>query len=212
MSRKRSGFTEARSARVKKTSTSSFPSEILNRAFQENDSGFTAIYLGSTGRKRIEATSQQRPLWLTMTSIIHGRTALAKSLRGAVRPNGQKNHVARGRIEYPGGPLLQQTQCRALASDIDLNGIKPPPIAILGAGPSGLTFARLLEINRIDYEVFERSWGASEKPDTRARSTFTKARVRWLFKRRACSTSSRPSHATMLRCRSATGTGPCSSK
>lgn len=31
-----------------------------------------------------------------------------------------------------------------------------PPIAILGAGPSGLTFARLLELNNIDYVVFER--------------------------------------------------------
>lgn len=29
-------------------------------------------------------------------------------------------------------------------------------IAILGAGPSGLTLARLLEINQIDYVVFER--------------------------------------------------------
>ncbi|KAF4340792.1 tetracycline resistance [Fusarium beomiforme] len=31
------------------------------------------------------------------------------------------------------------------------------PIAIIGAGPSGLTFARLLEINNIDYIVYERN-------------------------------------------------------
>ncbi|KAF2770534.1 FAD/NAD(P)-binding domain-containing protein [Teratosphaeria nubilosa] len=31
-----------------------------------------------------------------------------------------------------------------------------PPIAILGAGPSGLTLARLLEVCEIDYTVFER--------------------------------------------------------
>jgi len=30
------------------------------------------------------------------------------------------------------------------------------PIAIIGAGPSGLTLARLLEINNIDYMVYER--------------------------------------------------------
>ncbi len=31
-----------------------------------------------------------------------------------------------------------------------------PPIAIIGAGPSGLTLARLLERNSIDYVVYER--------------------------------------------------------
>jgi 2-polyprenyl-6-methoxyphenol hydroxylase-like FAD-dependent oxidoreductase len=28
-------------------------------------------------------------------------------------------------------------------------------IAIIGAGISGLTFARLLEVNKIDYDIFE---------------------------------------------------------
>lgn len=33
---------------------------------------------------------------------------------------------------------------------------RPAPIAIIGGGPSGLTFARLLEIAGVDYVVFER--------------------------------------------------------
>ena len=33
-------------------------------------------------------------------------------------------------------------------------------ICILGAGPSGLTLAHLLEINHIDYEVYERNESA----------------------------------------------------
>ncbi len=32
----------------------------------------------------------------------------------------------------------------------------PPPIAIIGGGPSGLAFARLLQINGIDFVVYER--------------------------------------------------------
>lgn len=36
-----------------------------------------------------------------------------------------------------------------------------PPIAILGAGPSGLTLARLLELASIDYTIFERDESAT---------------------------------------------------
>ncbi|CAG8401458.1 unnamed protein product [Penicillium salamii] len=42
---------------------------------------------------------------------------------------------------------------------------KPDPIAIVGGGPCGLTFARLLETAGIDYVVFERE--ASSKPTSR---------------------------------------------
>ena len=50
-----------------------------------------------------------------------------------------------------------------------------PPIAIVGAGEAGLTLARLLEINKIDYIVFEQKassdnvgfWGTLDMhPDT----------------------------------------------
>ncbi|KIX98384.1 uncharacterized protein Z520_05685 [Fonsecaea multimorphosa CBS 102226] len=37
-----------------------------------------------------------------------------------------------------------------------------PPIAILGAGPSGLTLARMLELANIDYVIFERDVSGSE--------------------------------------------------
>ncbi|KAI1432242.1 monooxygenase [Xylaria sp. CBS 124048] len=40
---------------------------------------------------------------------------------------------------------------------------KPAPIAIVGAGPCGLTFARLLELAGIDYVVFERDSSAEPK-------------------------------------------------
>ncbi|PTB37176.1 hypothetical protein M441DRAFT_148886 [Trichoderma asperellum CBS 433.97] len=36
-----------------------------------------------------------------------------------------------------------------------------PPIAILGGGPSGLTLARLLECNKIDYVIYERDASSS---------------------------------------------------
>lgn len=36
-----------------------------------------------------------------------------------------------------------------------------PPIAILGAGPSGLTLGRILELAGIDYVIFERDASAS---------------------------------------------------
>lgn len=42
---------------------------------------------------------------------------------------------------------------------------KPAPIAIVGGGPCGLTFARLLERAGIDYTVFERD----QSPETTAR-------------------------------------------
>ncbi|KAI1743066.1 monooxygenase [Xylaria scruposa] len=40
---------------------------------------------------------------------------------------------------------------------------KPAPIAIVGGGPCGLTFARLLELAGIDYVVFERDDSADPK-------------------------------------------------
>ncbi|KAI1822639.1 monooxygenase [Xylaria intraflava] len=40
---------------------------------------------------------------------------------------------------------------------------KPAPIAIVGGGPCGLTFARLLELAGIDYVVFERDSSAEPK-------------------------------------------------
>ena len=36
-----------------------------------------------------------------------------------------------------------------------------PPIAILGAGPSGLTLGRLLHLARIDFVIFERDASAA---------------------------------------------------
>ncbi|KAM0210120.1 hypothetical protein ACHAPA_009734 [Fusarium lateritium] len=39
----------------------------------------------------------------------------------------------------------------------------PAPIAIIGGGPSGLTLARLLEINNIDYIVYERDTNSEPK-------------------------------------------------
>jgi 2-polyprenyl-6-methoxyphenol hydroxylase-like FAD-dependent oxidoreductase len=39
----------------------------------------------------------------------------------------------------------------------------PAPIAIIGGGPSGLTLARLLEINSIDYIVYERDTNSEPK-------------------------------------------------
>ncbi|KAL2830980.1 hypothetical protein BJY01DRAFT_260680 [Aspergillus pseudoustus] len=47
---------------------------------------------------------------------------------------------------------------------------KVPPIAIIGAGPSGLLLARLLELDHIDYVVFERddsaTWNDDERPSS----------------------------------------------
>ncbi|KAI1750253.1 monooxygenase [Xylaria castorea] len=42
---------------------------------------------------------------------------------------------------------------------------KPAPIAIVGGGPCGLTFARLLELAGMDYVVFERDVSAEPKSD-----------------------------------------------
>jgi 2-polyprenyl-6-methoxyphenol hydroxylase-like FAD-dependent oxidoreductase len=39
----------------------------------------------------------------------------------------------------------------------------PAPIAIIGGGPGGLTLARLLEINNIDYIVYERDTNSEPK-------------------------------------------------
>jgi 2-polyprenyl-6-methoxyphenol hydroxylase-like FAD-dependent oxidoreductase len=44
---------------------------------------------------------------------------------------------------------------RAVSDDNSLH-TPTPPIAILGAGPSGLAFARLLHLNNIAYIIFER--------------------------------------------------------
>ena len=38
-----------------------------------------------------------------------------------------------------------------------------PPIAIIGAGPSGLTFGRLLEVAGIDYIIFDRDESSNAK-------------------------------------------------
>ena len=40
-----------------------------------------------------------------------------------------------------------------------------PPIAIIGGGPSGLAFARLLQISNIDFVVYERTVSAESNPD-----------------------------------------------
>lgn len=45
-----------------------------------------------------------------------------------------------------------------------MSGSKPAPIAIVGGGPCGLTFARLLECADIDYVVFERDASSVPEP------------------------------------------------